>query len=89
MCPKALSELKNAQRNVQRVGGKKIEFAKIVQAIQQSGKYWAVTEVHEQLVQKKIGRFRTLKLLNGSAATKKLDCVYDEGKFWFGPKLQQ
>lgn len=85
MCPKALSELKNAQRNVKKVGGKKIDFAGIVQKIVASGKYWSVSEVHTTLVEKKVGRFRTMKLLNGACTTKKLERLYENGTFYYGP----
>ena len=85
MCPKKLEQLKAPTRNVKRVGGKKIEFAKIVQTINQSGQYWNVTEVWTTLVEKKVGRFRTLKLLTGAAKVQKLDEVFDDGKSWFGP----
>jgi len=85
MCPKLLKEIKTPQRNVTKVGGKKIEFAKIVQKIVSSGQYWTVSEVQKTLVENKVCRLRTMHLLNGAATTKKLDRVYSEGKFFYGP----
>lgn len=87
--PKSLQELKNAKRDVKRAGGKKIEFSAIIQLIQKSGEYWTVTEVHKQLVKQKIGRFRTMKLLNGACATKKLERLYDNGRFYYGAPVTQ
>jgi len=83
--PKSLSELANAKRNVKKVGGRKIDFKVVVQKIIESGQYWSVSEVHTQLVQKKVGRFRTMKLLNGACTTKKLERLYEQGKFYYGP----
>jgi peptide methionine sulfoxide reductase MsrA len=87
--PKSLQELANAKRNVKKVGGKKIDFKVVVQRIIESGQYWTVSEVHQQLVQKKVGRFRTMKLLNGACAAKKLERLYDNGKFYYGPVIQK
>jgi hypothetical protein len=86
--PKSLTELKNAKRNVKKVGGKKIDFKTIIQQIQASGQYWSVTEVHTKLVQKKVGRFRTMKLLNGACTTKKLERLYEKGTFYYGPVVK-
>jgi hypothetical protein len=84
--PKQLSELKNAKRNVTKVGGKKIDFKAILQKITASGQYWTVKEVHETLVQKKVGRFRTMKLLNGASGKgHPLERLYSDGKFYYGP----
>jgi hypothetical protein len=87
--PKTLKELANAKRNVKKVGGKKIDFKSVVQKIVESGQYWSVSEVHTQLVQKKVGRFRTMKLLNGACTTKKLERLYDNGKFYYGPIIEK
>lgn len=86
--PKSLEQLKNAKRGVKKVGGQKVDFKPIVQKIQQSGQYWTVTEVHEKLVQKKVGRFRTMKLLNGACTTKKLERLYENGRFYYGPVIK-
>ena len=86
--PKTLKELAKAKRNVKKVGGKKIDFKVIVQKIIESGQYWTVSEVHKQLVQSKIGRFRTMKLLNGACTTKKLERLYEQGKFYYGPRIE-
>lgn len=87
--PKSLQELANAKRNVKKVGGKKIDFKVVVQKIIESGQYWTVSEVHQQLVQKKVGRFRTMKLLNGACTARKLERLYDNGKFYYGPVIQK
>jgi peptide methionine sulfoxide reductase MsrA len=87
--PKSLQELANAKRNVKKVGGKKIDFKVVVQKIIESGQYWTVSEVHQQLVQKKVGRFRTMKLLNAACTTKKLERLYDNGKFYYGPRIEK
>jgi hypothetical protein len=87
--PKDLKELAHAKRNVKKVGGKKIDFKAVVQKIIESNQYWTVSEVHVQLVQKKVGRFRTMKLLNGACAVKHLERLYDNGKFYYGPVTKQ
>ena len=88
--PKTLAQLKNAKRNVKRAGGKKIEFKPIVQKIVESQKYWSVTEVWTQLVQKKVGRFRTMKLLKGQCAlkTSPLERLLEKGTFYYGPRIK-
>ena len=87
--PKTLEQLKNAKRNVKKVGGQKIDFKKVVQKILASGKYWSVKEVHVELVQKKVGRFRTMKLLNGACIKGgKLERLYENGRFYYGPQLK-
>jgi len=85
MCPKKLSEMKTPNRTMNKVGGKKIEFSTIIQTINQGDLYYSCSEVHKDLVKGKIGRFRTLKLLNLSYQQRKIDRVYDEGKFQYGP----
>lgn len=88
--PKTLKELANAKRNVKKVGGKKIDFKSIVQKILESGQYWSVSEVHTQLVQKKVGRFRTMKLLNGQCIKGgHLERLYENGKFYYGPIIEK
>jgi hypothetical protein len=87
--PKTLKELANAKRNVKKVGGKKIDFKAITQKIIESDQYWTVSEVHTQLVQKKVGRFRTMKLLNGACTVKKIERLYENGKFYYGPIPKQ
>ncbi len=85
MCPKKLSELKNAQRNVTKAGGKKVDFGAIVSEIVKSKLFWSVSEVHTQLIQKRIGRVRTLNLLNGASGKgHKLERLYENGKFLYG-----
>jgi hypothetical protein len=89
MCPKQISELKTAQRNVQKVGGKKIEFAAVIQKIVESNQYWSVSEVHKQLCEGKIGRFRTMKLLNAQCIKGgKIERLYQDGRFYYGPVTQ-
>jgi len=84
--PKSLKELAHAKRNVKKVGGKKIEFAPIVQKILESGLYFTVSEVHTStnLVDKKVSRFRTMKLLNRAVAGRRLTRLYQDGKFYYG-----
>jgi len=87
--PKTLEELKNAKRGVKKVGGQKIDFKKVVQKIIESGKYWSVKEVHIELVQKKVGRFRTMKLLNGQCIKGgQLERLYENGRFYYGPQIK-
>jgi len=88
--PKELSQLKDAKRNVKKVGGKKIDFKAVVQKIIESKLYWTVSEVHTQLVQKKVGRFRTMKLLNGQCIKGgKLERLYQDGKFYYGAPIKE
>ena len=82
--PVNLEELKDAIRDYKKVAGKKIEWQPIVQQIVQSKQFWTVKEVHEQLIKKQIGRFRTMKLLNGSCTVKKLEKLYQNGRFYYG-----
>jgi len=87
--PKNLDELKNAKRGVKRAGGRKVDFKAIVQRIIESKQYWTVKEVHEQLIQKKVGRFRTMKLLNGQCVKGgKLERLYDNGRFYYGAPVK-
>lgn len=88
--PKKLEELKNAKRNVKRAGGKKIEFKPIVQKIVESKMYYTVQEVWIGLVQKKVSRFRTMKLLNGQCIKGgQLERLYENGRFYYGPQVQE
>ena len=84
--PKKLSELKNAKRNVKRAGGKKIDFKPIAQAIIESGLYYTVTEVwtNANMVNKKVSRFRTMKLLNNAVKGRRMTRLYEHGKFFYG-----
>ncbi len=86
MCPKSINDLKTAQRNVKKVGGKKIEFGPIVQAIVESKMYFSVAEVHEnpKLVNNKVTRFRTMKLLNKAVDEGKLTRLLDNNTFYYG-----
>jgi len=85
MCPIKISELKNPQHVANRVGGKKIEFETVIHKIVASKLYWSVSEVHEQLVMKKVSRMRTLNLLNKASKDSKLDRLYDDSKYFYGP----
>ena len=84
--PKKLAELKDAKRNVKKAAGKKIDFAPVAQKIIASGMYFTVKEVHEsaELVNRKVSRFRTMKLLNAAVAGHRMTRLYDNGKFYYG-----
>lgn len=83
--PKTLAQLKGCTLNPKRKGGKKIDFEPITQKIIESGKFWSVKEVHEQMVQKKVSRFRTMKLLQRKVAGKRLRCFDLKGTYYYGP----
>ena len=84
--PKKLSELKNAQRGVKRAGGKKIDFLPIAQRIIESGLYYSVTEVWKSanMVNKKVTRFRTMKLLNKCVQARRMTRLLEKGVFFYG-----
>ena len=82
--PKNLSQLQNAKRNVKRAGGKKIDFKPIAQQIIKSSQYYTVSEVWKDLVQKKVSRFRTMKLLNAQVAGHRMTRLWMDGKFYYG-----
>jgi len=84
--PKTLKELENAKRNVKRAAGQKIQFAPIAQKIITSGQYYTVSEVWKSpdLVNKKVSRFRTMKLLNYQVLGRKMTRLYEGGKFYYG-----
>jgi len=82
--PKSLTQLKNAKRNVKRAGGKKVDFKPIAQKIIQSGEYYTVSEVWKNLVQKKVSRFRTMKLLNAQVRGHKMTRLWMDGRFYYG-----
>ena len=90
MCPKALSELKDAKRNVKRAGGQKIDFKPILSAIISSGQYYTKREIWEStsMVNKKVSLFRTKKLLDSAVAGRRLTRLYQDGKFWYGKPEQ-
>ena len=82
--PKTLKQLSNAKRGVKRAGGKKIDFKPIVQRIVKSGQYYSVTEVWKSMVQKKVGRYRTMRLLNAQCVKGKLERLLEKGTFYYG-----
>jgi len=83
--PKPIAELKDAKTPTKRKGGRKIQFAPIVAQIVQSGQFWSVKEVHEQLVKEQVSRFRTMRLLQTAVAGKRLRVLEDGGKYYYGP----
>lgn len=112
-----LGNLKSEQKNPAKgvVKGKKIEWKPIVQQIRQLSiqekVMFSVSEIYEgcelngkkyDFVGQKVGRFRTMKLLNGSCngLAKKpeqvvLDRIFVDGKFLYGvlpehyPKIEK
>lgn len=82
--PFNLNELKNGTVNPKRKGGKKIDFKPITKKIIASGQYWSVKEVHEQFVQKKVTRFRTMKLLNREVKGLRLMKIDRKGTYYYG-----
>ena len=90
MCPKALSELKDAKRNVKRAGGQKIDFKPILSAIISSGQYYTKREIWEStsMVNKRVSLFRCKKLLDNAVAGRRLTRLYLDGKFWYGKPEQ-
>ncbi|KXH76262.1 MAG: hypothetical protein AM326_03110 [Candidatus Thorarchaeota archaeon SMTZ-45] len=82
--PKSLTELQNCTINPKRKGGKKIDFAPIVKSIIESGKFWSVSEVHTKMVQKKVSRFRTMKLLQRAVTGRRLQCRDLKGTYYYG-----
>jgi len=89
--PKKLSELKKALRGVKRAGGKKIDFKPIAQRIIESGLYYSVTEVWTgtHLVNKAVGRFRTMKLLNKCVQARRMTRLLEKGVFFYGAPESQ
>jgi len=84
--PKNLNELKDAKRNVKKAAGKKIDFAPVATKIIQSGVYYTVKEVFEaaDMVNKRVSRFRTMKLLNTQVKGRRMTRLYMDGKFYYG-----
>ena len=82
--------MKDAKRNVKKAAGKKIDFGPVAQKIIVSGQYYTATEVFENadLVNKKVGRFRTMKLLNNQVKGRKMTRLYMDGKFYYGKPEQ-
>ena len=81
---KELKELQEKGKlGVKKVGGKKIDFAPVVQRIISSGQGWSVKEVHTQLVKNKVTRFRTMKLLNAQCTKKNLERFLENGTFYY------
>lgn len=85
--PKTLEQLKGAERGVKKAGGQKIDFKPIVAQIIKSGNYYTVSEVWTKLVHKKVGRYRTMRLLNAQCAKGKMERLYEKGTFYYGPKI--
>jgi hypothetical protein len=84
--PKTLEQLANAKRGVKRAGGQKVKFAPIVAQIVSSKLYYTVTEVWkgQNMVNKRVSRFRTMKLLNKAVAARRLMKLYENGMFHYG-----
>ena len=84
--PKTLKQLAGAQRNVKRAGGKKIDFKPIAKAIIESGLYYSVTDVWKgkKMVNKRVTRFRTMRLLNNVVAGKRMTRLLLKGTFYYG-----
>lgn len=92
MTPLKLEQLKDSIVNPKRKGGKKVDFAPIVQQIIQSGQYYSVREVHvrKDMVNQQVSRFRTMKLLQRYVLARKLQCFDLKGTYYYGaiPKTQ-
>jgi len=71
---------------VKRAGGKKVDFVPIVQKIIASGQGWSVKDVHEKLVNGKVTRMRTMKLLNAQCIKNNLERVLVQGAFYYVDK---
>jgi len=86
--PRTLKQLAGAKRGVKKAGGQKIDFKPIAQAIIKSGNYYTVSEVWKNLVHKKVGRYRTMRLLNAQCVKGKMERLLEKGVFYYGPKIE-
>ena len=87
--PKELDEFRELQDVSERHGGKKITegWYAIAQRICKTGMAYTVKEVWEMkdLVNKRVGQYRTKNALDKLCEEGKLERMYDGKRFWYGP----
>lgn len=87
--PKSLEEFRQLQSVEERRGGRKITegWDTVAKKITETGLAYTVKEVWEskQLVDKRVGQYRTKNALDKLVEEGKLSRLYDGKRFWYGP----
>lgn len=66
-----------------------VPWDKVILKILDSGLYWSVNEVHNDLVHQAVTRFRVKTVLDDAYKAGKLDRGYDGKRFYYGKKRRK
>jgi Fe2+ or Zn2+ uptake regulation protein len=85
--PKDIKEFEKLQPAEARQGGKKVDWHKIAEKIQESGQAYTVKEIHEgsEMANKQVTAFRVKNALDGLVEEGKLRRLWDGKRFYYGP----
>lgn len=70
----------------ERKSPRSVSWEEVLRRIIESKVYWSAKEVHEQIVGKKVSRYRVKTMLDKFYRAGKLVRRFDGKRFWYGPR---
>ena len=86
--PKDIQDFDKMEEVESRHGGKKVDWAEVVDAICAANQAFTVKEVWEQFAQRKVTQFRTKGALDKQVEDHKLRRLWDGKRFYYGPYVE-